>query len=140
MEAMHSPKNSSRVRRRRQLTGLSVLAIAGVVVSIYATSRWRRGHKAQELLESLPAPVPQAEKQAVAASGDEPAGIERTVIDETGGLDVPQSSPQKRPLAHLTVNQLYRLAQHHNILGRSNMRKTQLIEALQSKGITEAAV
>ena len=41
-------------------------------------------------------------------------------------------------LEDLTFEELYRLAQRHDVAGRSNMRKAQLLEALQALGIKEA--
>lgn len=43
-----------------------------------------------------------------------------------------------RALEELTVSELYRLAQRHDIPGRSNMRKAQLLQALHEHAIRAA--
>lgn len=142
---MASLQNSRISAHIGQILGVTALALSGAVVTVYVMSRIRRQRRTQHLLDTMPQGVSTAADIALAttAAADE---VETSVVEDVAVLDdTPEQTDSEvrkhtpELLASLTVDELYQLAQRHDIVGRSSMRKAQLVEALLAAGVDNSA-
>lgn len=141
--AMTSSKQSQKTSRLGRLVGLTALAIAGAVLGTYAANLLRKDQQREQLLGALPADVPMPSRLAAGSQVEETA-LEAAVTASAVTHDVAGHEIEERTepatgaaLESRTVEELYELAKQHDIAGRSNMRKADLIEALQDAGVSE---
>lgn len=135
MATMSSSHVSSSTQQLRKLLGITTLTGLGIAGSVYAINRWRKTRQSKALTATLPAVPP---KPVPDASDNQPAQTD-DMTDELATEDLHEATTP-RALEELTVEELYRLARRYDVEGRSNMRKAELIEALQAEGITTAEV
>ena len=140
---MTSSEQSQRPSRLGRLVGFAGLAIAGVIIGTYAANMIRKDRLGEKLWGDLPADTPMPEELA---SGDNlnDADLEEAVTTAAVAHDVAGHEIDERPepavgvtLEARTVEELYELAKQHDIPGRSNMRKAELVESLRDAGVTE---
>lgn len=139
---MASPQYSRITTRIGQVFVVTALVVGGAAATAYVAARCRRQRATQHLADTRPQHVPTAEDIVLPA----PVAVDDVkefVVDDVAALDTgadhsSSAMPENRPetLAALTVGELYQLAQQHDIVGRSSMRKAQLIEALHAAGVT----
>lgn len=147
MDPMDSSKEKSTLPRLGRALGLIGFAAAAVSIVLYIAQRQSGTPRAQPTLaQGVPsldtAPV---EKTAYEQPSEavEHAEKQRSVMggatsSEDGAVQRIHADSTVQPLEALTVGELYKLAQRHDITGRSNMRKAQLVEALREQGLTAA--
>lgn len=140
---MTSSEQSKRPSRVGRLFGLAALAVAGVVLGTYAANMIRKDRTRENLWGQLPADTQIPEGLA---SGDnlddadlEEAVTTAAVTHDVAGHDIEEQSEPAVGVAleARTVEELYELAKQHDIVGRSNMRKAELIESLRAAGVSE---
>lgn len=117
---MDLPKNSKSTRIGQVLAATAV-ALGGTIASVYALNRLRRHHKTQALLDTLPPDTDVGIEDETAEPADD-------VYDPA---QVTDGHTETVALEQMTHEELYRLAQDHDVAGRSSMRKAELIEALR---------
>src|SRR5690625_608286 len=139
---MPSPKYSRISTRIGQIFVVTALVVGGAPATAYIAARLRRQRETHHLADTRPQHVHTAEDialPATAATEDVKVFLVADVAAlDTGADNSNRGMPEDRPgtLAALTVGELYQLAQQHDIMGRSSMRKAQLIEALHAAGVT----
>lgn len=118
MEHMNTSRRSIRSPGIGQILGASTVALGGALAGIYALNRLRRHSKTQALLDTLP------------PTGD--VGIEDNTAEPADDVYDPAEVTRETAtqLEDLRFDELYQLAQQHDIAGRSSMRKPELIAAL----------
>lgn len=119
MEYMNTPRRSTRKAGVGRILGASTVALGGALAGIYAINRLRRHSKTQALLDTLPP----ARDVGIEDNTAEPAD---DVYDPAEVTHEPATQ-----LEDLRFDELYQLAQQHDIAGRSSMRKPELIAALR---------
>ena len=119
MEYMNTPRRSTRKAGVGRILGASTVALGGALAGIYALNRLRRHSKTQALLDTLPP----ARDVGIEDNTAEPAD---DVYDPAEVTHEPATQ-----LEDLRFDELYQLAQQHDITGRSSMRKPELIAALR---------
>ncbi|GAA2024640.1 hypothetical protein GCM10009720_00450 [Yaniella flava] len=127
---MASSEQHSTGQRIGQILSATTVAVAGTVAAVYAANRLRRHRQTQDLLDSLPP----ATNVSAEDSQEEPDLALKPDVDERVDPQGPvtDDAPSDQ-LEALTVEELYLLAQERDIIGRSNMRKAELIDALRAK-------
>lgn len=121
MEPMNTPRQTSPKPRIGQILTAGAVAVGGTVAAMYALNRLRRHRKTQALLDTLPPSTDAGIQDNTAAPADDtfdPAQITTDI------------GPDAR-LEDLRFDELYQLAQHRDIRGRSAMRKSELMDALR---------
>ncbi|NLZ98843.1 MAG: hypothetical protein GX920_08535 [Micrococcus sp.] len=116
---MNTPRRSTRKAGVGRILGASTVALGGALAGIYAINRLRRHSKTQALLDTLPP----ARDVGIEDNTAEPAD---DVYDPAEVTHEPATQ-----LEDLRFDELYQLAQQHDIAGRSSMRKPELIAALR---------
>ena len=126
---MASSEQRSTAQRIGQVLGATTLAVGGTVAAVYAANRLRRHRQTRNLLDSLPP----ATNVSAEDTQEEPDLALRPDVDERVEAQGPvtDDAPSDQ-LDALTVEELYLLAQERDIIGRSNMRKAELIDALRA--------
>ena len=119
MKDMNTSRRSTRSPGIGQILGASTVALGGALAGIYALNRLRRHSKTQALLDTLPP----ARDVGIEDNTAEPAD---DVYDPAEVAHEPATQ-----LEDLRFDELYQLAQQHDIAGRSSMRKPELIAALR---------
>jgi len=102
-----------------QVLSASAVALGGTLAGLYALNRLRGSSRLQALLDTLPPRVDVGIQDNTAEPADEmydPADV--------------ASSPTTR-WEDVGFDELYRLARQHHIVGRSSMRKPELVAALK---------
>lgn len=118
---MDKSKKSLHTQRVGQILGATTVALGGTLAGIYALNRLRRHSKTQALLDTLP-PITDV---GIEDNTSEPADDVYDPAEVTHGHD------SVTRLEDLRFDELYQLAQQHDIVGRSSMRKAELIAALR---------
>ena len=142
---MSSSQQSPSPSRIGRLIGVAALAVAGVIIGTYAANLMRRDHKRAQLLGALPTDVPMPEDltsgSSIKDADREQAVLTSAVVHDMAAHDIEERSEPAvgASLESRTVEELYELAKQHDIAGRSNMRKAELIESLRDAGASERA-
>lgn len=129
MEYMNPPQDISRPQRFGQVAGVLGLAVLTILGATYLTNRLRKLQQTQQLLDTLPAAIEARAGESVvdmehSAAAHAPAAV-------TGEV-APAATCGAGVLEEKTVEELYQMARDRDIAGRSNMRKAELIVALQA--------
>lgn len=142
---MTSPQQSKTSSRFVRLLGFAALAVGGAIVGTCTANALRKDRHHQTLSgsSSAEAPIP---GELGTADSLEDADLETPVTTSAAATEEAEPEVKEDPapaaessLETRTVGELYELAQQHDIAGRSNMRKADLIRSLRDAGISETA-
>lgn len=121
MERMNTPTNASRKPGIGQILGAAAVALGGTLAAVYALNRLRRHSKTQALLDTLPPTTDVGIEDNTAEPADD-------IYDPA---EVTHGHGSVKRLKDLRFDELYQLAQQHDVVGRSSMRKAELVAALR---------
>ena len=142
---MTSSEQSQRPSRFGRLFGFAALAVAGVIIGTYAANALRKDRTRDNLWGELPSDIPVPE-EFVSVDNLDDADLEEAVatsavVQDVAGHEIDEESEPAvgTALESRTVEELYELAKQHDIPGRSNMRKAELVESLRDAGVSEVS-